>query len=91
MKKGDLIIWDSHFGYDVGYYSKEEGVMYDTCEIVLVTGVSEGKFSASHHEVKPFTKEKIEELNQRYQYKNNEFWTYDVLKERLKVRNEINK
>lgn len=91
MKKGDLIIWDSRSGYDVGFYSKDEGVMYNTCEIELVTGVGSGPICVEPYKVHKFTKEKIEELNQRYQYKNNAFWSYDILKERLSVRNEINK
>jgi len=86
MKKGDFIIWDSRFGYDIGFYSNEKGVMYNTCEIYLITGISSGRFSASHHEVKPFTKELVEELNERYTYKNSIIWTYENLIERLNIR-----
>jgi len=84
MKKGEFIIWDSHFGYDIGFYSKEEGVMYGTSEIYLVTGVSEGFLSVPPHEIHSFSKELIEKLNTKYKYKRE----YETLLERLNIRKQ---
>lgn len=83
MKKGEYIIWDSNFGYEVGFFEKEEGVVYDTHQVRLITGVAEclRPFPASCDKVKPFTKETIEELNKKYTYPAT--YEYEYLLEAL--------
>tara|TARA_R110000796_G_scaffold159388_3_gene276198 strand:- start:18721 stop:19002 length:282 start_codon:yes stop_codon:yes gene_type:complete len=88
MKEGDLIIWDSHFGYDVGFYSKDKGVMYNTCEVYLITGVCYGKFSATHYEVVTFNEETIVNLNTKYNKKSDN-WKFENLVERLNNTRDI--
>ena len=68
MKKGDFIIWNSGFGYDVGYYVKDKGVMYGTCEVYLLTGVSEGRIPVAPYEVEKFNCQSINALNRKYRY-----------------------
>lgn len=75
MKKGDFIIWDSGWGYDVGYFVQDKGVMYHTNMIFLLTGVSEGKLSVAPREIKPFDCQTIAALNRKYKY-NYESRTY---------------
>lgn len=38
MKKGDRIIWNSGFGFDLGYFLSEEGSTMGTNLVRLVTG-----------------------------------------------------
>ena len=82
MKKGDKIIWDSHFGYEVGYFSKEKGVMYNTSEVDLVSGIVHGKLSVTSYEILAFTKEIVESLNVKYN-KTSDMYKYENLLERL--------
>ena len=82
MKKGDKIIWDSHFGYEVGYFSNEKGVMYNTSEVDLVSGIVHGKLSVTSYEILAFTKEIVESLNVKYN-KTSDMYKYENLLERL--------
>lgn len=68
FKKGDRIIWDSNFGYEIGFFEKEEGVTYGACQIFLVTGRGQGEFLADKHKVFPYTPEKAKELFDKYTY-----------------------
>ena len=68
MKNGDKIIWDSGFGYEIGYYRADEGVMYGTCLVDLRTGIAIGEVSMSKIEIHPYTIEKIAELTAKYKY-----------------------
>ena len=68
MEKGDFVIWDSGWGYDVGYFVQDKGVMYHTNLLYMVTGVSEGNLSVAPHEIKPFDCQTINTLNRKYGY-----------------------
>lgn len=83
MKKGDYIIWNSGNGYDVGYFSKEDGVTYYTHEVKLITGLCKRSVSFSKDQIHPFSSELVEALNNKYGYKRSPFWNYKELKELL--------
>jgi hypothetical protein len=62
------IIWDSHFGYDVGYF-KGEGALFETYAIQLETGVVQDTCCYPKTEIHKYSPEKISELAQKYGYK----------------------
>lgn len=66
MKKGDKIIWDSGFGYELGTFVKERGVMHHTSLVNLTTGIVQGEVSHSISEILPYSREKQHELNVKY-------------------------
>lgn len=69
MKKGDRIIWDSGFGYEIGYFIEDsERKMYNSCTIDLLTGVVQGESLRSKDEVLPYTKENQEKMVSKYKY-----------------------
>jgi hypothetical protein len=63
----DKVIWDSHFGYDIGLFIGE-GVEMETYEIELFTGRCQGELSVSKSEVFPYSKELIKTLSLKYGY-----------------------
>ena len=69
MKKGDKIIWDSHFGYDLGEFISDKGVMYYTVSVELFTSTySNGAISLSVNEIHPYTEELHNQMIKRYGY-----------------------
>jgi hypothetical protein len=66
VKKGDKVIWDSGFGYELAEYIGE-GVMYYTYNIKLLTGICSG-MDISHrcNEVYAYSKEKHDEMKLKY-------------------------
>lgn len=68
MKKGDKIIWDSGFGYDIGYFIEEtEGFMYNTHRIELITGGITGEMLVSKYEVKKYSPEALQVMQNTYE------------------------
>ncbi|MEO6305570.1 MAG: hypothetical protein ABIP51_20570 [Bacteroidia bacterium] len=70
MKKGDKVIWDSNFDYDLGYYLGK-GVTYNTFLIDKVTGIVKGPVSYSISQIKPYTEELHKELKEKYSSNKN--------------------
>jgi hypothetical protein len=69
MKQGDKIIWNSGFGYDIGYFiSESDDVMYNSLKINLVTGIAQGDTLRSRDEILPYTDENIESMISKYNY-----------------------
>ena len=68
MVKGDKIIWHSHFGYDVGYFVGDKGVLDGTVLVDLRSGIVQGVVSHSKSEILPYTKELQAELANKYGY-----------------------
>lgn len=66
MKKGDKIIWDSHFEYELGYFLSDNGVMFNTYLVKLVTGIVHGEVSHSINEIKSYTPELHQEMIDKY-------------------------
>ncbi len=63
----EKIIWDSHFGYEIGYFIGP-GVTQGTYEVDLETGVIQGKVSHACSEIHKYTPELLEQLKEKYRY-----------------------
>jgi hypothetical protein len=69
MKKGDRIIWDSGFGYEIGYFIEDaEKQMYNSYKIELITGIVQEETLISKDEIIPYTKENQNRMKVRYKY-----------------------
>lgn len=51
MRVGDLIIWDSNFGYELGIYVGGDGVLYNTTYVYMLTGNGSGNLSVNYNNV----------------------------------------
>jgi hypothetical protein len=72
MKKGDKVIWDSGFGYEICEFIGD-GVMYYTYAVKQLTGSLVGEIcSFSCNEIFPYTDEKYNEMVTNYKYSNME-------------------
>ena len=69
FKIGDPVIWDSHFGYEIGYFIGE-GNQYHTYLIDTKSGIMKGKCSYSKTEIHHYSNELIKELSIKYGYEN---------------------
>lgn len=70
MTKGDKIIWDSGFGYEVGFFIEDaDKLHYDTYRIDLVTGVAQGDSTRPKREVLPHSPEKVAKMEAKYNYR----------------------
>ena len=65
--KGDRVIWDSHFGYEIGYFIGE-GNQYNTWLIDIITGICVGECCHSKIEVHKYSDELIDKLTKKYGY-----------------------
>ena len=63
----ERVIWDSHFGYEIGYFLGE-GWVYNTYLIDVITGVVHEPCCHSKSEVHKYTDELISELTKKYGY-----------------------
>ena len=69
MKEGDKIIWDSGFGYEVGYFIEDgDKKMSNTYVIELVTGVEKGRTYRSKDEITIYTLENQSQMKSKYNY-----------------------
>ena len=69
MKKGDKIIWDSGFGYEIGYFIEDtEKQMYNSYKIDLITGVVQEETLRSKDEIILYTKENQSRMKAKYKY-----------------------
>lgn len=64
---GERVVWDSHFGYEIGYFLGE-GVMMNTYLVDVCTGKITGECSYSKDEIHPYTNELIDFLIIKYGY-----------------------
>lgn len=71
MTKGDKIIWDSGFGYEIGYYIEESKYQYYQHEVDLVTGNVQGIVAHPMRELRVYTPESIQELTAKYGYEKS--------------------
>lgn len=69
FKKGDKIIWDSGFGYEIGYFIEESNeFMYHSFRIDLCTGVVQGQCLRYQGQIKPYNEQTISEMVSKYGY-----------------------
>jgi hypothetical protein len=64
---GQRVVWDSHFGYEIGYFLGE-GLMMNTYLIDVCTGKITGNCSYSQNEVHKYSDELIDSLTKKYGY-----------------------
>ncbi len=64
----ERIIWDSHFGYEIGFFIGE-GNSYNTWLVELRSGRIVGEeVSHSKDEIHPYSEELLEKLTKKYGY-----------------------
>lgn len=61
----ERVVWDSHFGYEIGYFLGE-GNSYNTYLVDIRTGIVREPNSYSKNEVHKYTDELITELTKKY-------------------------
>ena len=66
MEKNDKIIWDSGFGYDLGYYVGVDFCQPDNLQCEMVTGVVQKLNSYYKSEIIPYTEEQHKIVNKKY-------------------------
>jgi chemotaxis signal transduction protein len=67
FKLNDRIIWDSSFGYEIGYFIGD-GKLMSTYEVMLVTGKVQGLVSHSISEIHKYSEDLIDALSKKYGY-----------------------
>lgn len=67
FSQNERVIWDSHFGYDIGYFLGD-GWAYNTYLIDIRTGRIVEECSLSKSEVHKYTDELIDKLTAKYGY-----------------------
>ena len=67
FQANDPIIWDSGFGYEVGYYIGE-GKIENTILVELKTGVVQDVCSYPKIEILPYSIHCVKYLSAKYQY-----------------------
>lgn len=71
MKKGDEIIWDSNFGYDIGIF-RDDAPSYNNCIMEFRSGARVGELgSVSKSQIHPYSKELVEKSTLRYGYEKS--------------------
>lgn len=70
IQKGDRIIWDSHFGYDIGYFIGN-GNQYNTYRIDIITGRFPGEVCHSKDEIHLYSESLVAELTAKYGYEKS--------------------
>ena len=70
FKKGDNIIWDSNFGYEIGYFIGE-GNQDNTYLVNLKTGIVDEPCSYPIDEIFKYSDELISELTKKYGYEKS--------------------
>ncbi len=68
FKFNERVIWDSNFGYDVGYFLGE-GVMEWTYLIDMKSGLIHMPCSQPKDEIHPYSNKLVEELTKKYGYR----------------------
>lgn len=66
----DKVIWDSHFGYELGYFLGE-GNQYNTYLIDKITGLIHEPCSHSKSEVHKYSEDLVNELKIKYGYEKS--------------------
>ena len=63
----EKVVWDSHFGYEIGYFLGE-GHVYETYLIDVITGLIHEPCCYPKHEIHKYTDELIDNLKKKYGY-----------------------
>jgi len=66
------IIWDSGFGYEVGYFIRvADDIMYDTVIVELITGMQKGNALRTKDSINWYSDEALSIMYQKYKYYNH--------------------
>lgn len=71
LESGDKIIWDSHFGYELGIFIGNGIVFENIYQVNLTTGRFGGLASFPQSEIHPYSEELLNLLSQKYGYKKS--------------------
>ena len=63
----EAVVWDSHFGYEIGYFLGE-GHVYETYLIDVRTGVVHEPTCYPKSEIHKYTNDLIDKLTKKYGY-----------------------
>lgn len=69
MEAGDKIIWDSGFGYEIGYYLGKSH-MYYHLKVRLVSR-NRGIMHHQEEQVKPYSEELNDKMEKEYGYRHD--------------------
>jgi hypothetical protein len=67
LQKNDKVIWDSGYGYDIGYFIGE-GNSYNTYLIDMKTGIVRGECSYPKNKIYKHSDQLEMELKKKYGY-----------------------
>lgn len=71
MEKGDKILWDSGFGYEIGYYIGESSVYFHVTVSLISNKYSEnGDCCFVKTDIIPYTEEDSKRLSDEYGYEH---------------------
>ena len=70
FKANDRVIWNSGFGYEIGYF-RGEGRSMGTYLIDTRTGIVIGENSYRKREIEPYSKERVKQLTNIYGYEKS--------------------
>lgn len=76
FKQGDLIIWDSGFGYELGRFIGVGQVFEHYYQVNLTTSRFGGIASFPESEIHPYTEELLNLLSKKYGYKKSYSLTF---------------
>ena len=69
MIKGDKIIWNSGFGYEIGYFiEKSDFNMYNTYKVNMISGKITGECMHSKNEIFLYSDELLKQMKKIYKY-----------------------
>ena len=66
FKNGDPVIWDSGFGYELGFYIEEGDFMFNSYIIDIKTGNRKGNTMISKDDIRKWSQSLVEELSATY-------------------------
>jgi len=68
FKQNDKVIWNSGFGYDLGYFIGIDNNQYHNYIISMETGIIQGKSSLEMQEIIPYNDENLSKMIDKYGY-----------------------
>jgi hypothetical protein len=68
FKQNDKVIWNSGFGYDLGYFIGIDNNQFNNYIISMETGIIQGKSSLEMQEIIPYNDENLSKMIDKYGY-----------------------
>lgn len=86
MKPGDIVIYDSNFGYDICIYFGDSKNMYDTHLVYMLSGVVTGFNSFNSSYIIPFNLNNYKLMVDKYNVENLHY--IDIHKDMINERRD---